>query len=134
MRAKLDRIVKSARDFPGEAMKVMYCWRCGRDVAMLDEDEFAVVDKLYYTAVRTIKERSRHWDAEKRTELLMQQYAPSLDAYRKLTGTDHVGNPSELLHHRISIYGPICENCGKPLRTPRASHCVACGKDRSTES
>jgi len=37
----------------------MYCWRCGLEVAMLDEDEFARVEALYARAVKEIKEQLR---------------------------------------------------------------------------
>jgi hypothetical protein len=101
---------------------------------MLDEAEFGIVSELYFTAVRTIKEKSRHWDPNCRAELHMRQYQPALDAYHNITGSDHEGHPSLLMHHRISIYGPICSACGKPLRTPSASYCAACGADPSTQN
>jgi len=101
---------------------------------MLDEAEFATVSELYSAAVRTIKEHSRHWDASCRAELHMRQYRSVLDAYHSITGSEHNGHPWLLMHHRISIYGPICSTCSKPLRTPKASYCAACGADRSTQS
>jgi len=47
----------------------------------------------------------------------------------KLTGVPDVA-PEALWHHRISLYGPPCEACGKPLRTPQAKLCAACGHPR----
>src|SRR5262245_26232164 len=49
-----------------------------------------------------------------------------LDTYRELTGVDE-RNPNAVLHHVLSIYGPPCATYGKPLRTPRAKFCAACG-------
>lgn len=50
----------------------------------------------------------------------------SLEAYERLTGFRET-NPQALYHHRISLYGPPCSNCLKPLRTPQARTCAACG-------
>jgi hypothetical protein len=53
-------------------------------------------------------------------------YGPCLDAYERLTGFRET-NPNAVMHHRLTTYGPPCRTCGKPLRTPRASKCMACG-------
>ena len=39
-------------------------------------------------------------------------------------------SPNPIWHHVIGHHGPPCENCGKLLRTKRASYCVACGAIR----
>lgn len=89
-------------------MKTMFCWRCQMDMLMLDEQEFARVRRLYIR---------KPW--------------PSgiLEEYRQITGMEET-NPNAIMHHRIAQYGPPCTQCGKPLRTPEASFCAACGKVR----
>jgi hypothetical protein len=52
-----------------------------------------------------------------------------LEEYERLTGF-HETNPNAVWHHRVSLYGPACSACGKPLRTPRAAKCMACGAPR----
>jgi hypothetical protein len=54
------------------------------------------------------------------------RFAPMLAAYERLTGF-HETNPAAVWHHRVSLYGPPCHVCGKPLRTPQARICAACG-------
>ena len=53
----------------------------------------------------------------------------ALALYRDMTGFEET-NPDALWHHRVSIFGPPCSRCGKPLRTPRARHCAECGAYR----
>ena len=50
----------------------------------------------------------------------------ALDRYFAITGFRET-NPNALWHHVLSLYGPPCEACGKPLRTPAANWCAACG-------
>jgi hypothetical protein len=110
-------------------MKVMYCWRCKIDVPMLDEEEFAIVDDLYSQGMQAVKDyRAQH--GVSLDEVSVHDYLrPMREAYKQMTGMDE-SNENAILHHRISIYDSPCQVCGKPLRTPRASLCAACGAVR----
>jgi len=93
---------------------------------MLDELEFERVAELYAEAVRAVElYRRRHRATQETvpTELLLQ---PVRREYQSITG---VFEPDTgiIMHHRASLYGPPCELCGKPLRTPDAPSCAACG-------
>ena len=57
------------------------------------------------------------------------RFAPMLAAYERLTGFRET-NPMAIWHHRASLYGPPCHECGRPLRTPQARFCAACGTSR----
>lgn len=50
----------------------------------------------------------------------------ALERYQAITGLKET-NKAAIWHHRLDIYGPPCRVCRKPLRTPRASWCAACG-------
>lgn len=97
-------------------MKTLWCWRCKMDIPMLDEEEFAMAEKLYHAGFRKIGNRE-------------ERFQPLLDYFHQLTGYKET-NPYAIMHHRINQYGPPCENCGKPYRTPQASFCAACGHRR----
>jgi hypothetical protein len=49
-----------------------------------------------------------------------------LQRYFEVAGFQET-NANAIWHHQLSQYGPPCQNCGKPLRTPRAKICAACG-------
>ncbi len=42
----------------------------------------------------------------------------ALRLYERITGFKET-NPKALFHHQLSICGPPCLTCGKPLRTPQ---------------
>ena len=81
---------------------------------MLDEPEFEAIERLYGQAFGakggTIDER----------------FEPVRREYERLTGFVNC-HQNAVMHHRLSLYGPACGACGKPLRTPQARHCAACG-------
>lgn len=86
----------------------MYCWRCRMDIPMLSENEWSRIEAIL------------------RTE---SDPAKALRAYQEITGFQE-SNPNALWHHRINLYGPPCDACGKPLRTEHAKFCAACGASR----
>ncbi|RYG60746.1 hypothetical protein EON80_24465 [bacterium] len=97
-------------------MKTMFCWRCQMEIPMLDEAEYAVVYQLYRQGFHSQSGR------------LAERFRPLVEKYNELTGfgeTNHLAT----LHHRIAKYGSPCTQCGKPLRSPKASFCAACGAD-----
>lgn len=99
-------------------MQKLWCWRCKIEVTMLDENEYAIADELYGKMIRNVSASSRE---ERNKEIV--------DYYFNLTGEMDT-NPNSIIHHRIALYGPPCENCGKPYRTAKASFCAACGHKR----
>jgi hypothetical protein len=55
-----------------------------------------------------------------------QWHSRVLDRYERITGFKET-NINALYHHRLSLYGRSCLKCDKPLRTPQARYCAACG-------
>lgn len=90
------------------------------DVTMLNEEEYAIAYDLYGSMVQS---RGQEGSDEFRKKLI--------DYYFNLTG-EMDSNPNSIMHHRIALYGPPCEQCGKPYRTAKASFCAACGNKRSS--
>lgn len=88
------------------------------EMPMLDEEEFAQIAPLFS---KVSKARSGN---------LSERFRPVLDKYFELTGFMET-NQNAIWHHRISLYGPPCEKCGKPYRTSVASFCAACGNKRA---
>ena len=84
---------------------------------MLDEEEFAKAQALYGQSFC------------KSDIPINDRFQELRDYYSELTGF-YESNHNAIMHHQISIYGPPCEACGKPLRTPQAAFCAACGKVR----
>lgn len=89
----------------------IYCWRCKMEIPMLDESEWRQIVPLL----------AKSFDPE--------QERAALDLYENMTGFRET-NRNAIWHHRISDYGPPCVECGKPLRTPRANFCAACGANK----
>jgi hypothetical protein len=85
------------------------------DVPMLDENEYRLVTSKYGEK-----------GSGSKAEIAERFYSPVLREYERITGF-HETNPNAVRHHRLSLYGPPCSKCAKPLRTPRATFCAACG-------
>jgi hypothetical protein len=65
-----------------------------------------------------------------KTGSMDERFKEAMDHYNKLTGANET-NQNAIMHHRIELYGPDCERCGKPYRSPKASFCAACGHKRN---
>lgn len=103
------------------------------DIPMLDEMEFQRVEQLLREGMRASKEfRERHGLPLENLDIL-SRFKPALDEYNRITGFGET-NPNALWHHRIAMYGPPCQRCGKVLRGPSASKCLQCGWPRRLES
>jgi CheY-like chemotaxis protein len=85
-------------------MKMLWCWRCKMEMPMLDDEEF-----------EQVVSRSSAGDP----------FSGMLAEYERITGYGET-NPNAIYHHRLSLYGPPCHSCEKPLRTPQAKLCGAC--------
>ena len=114
-------------------MKMLYCWRCKMDVPMLDEEEFAIVAQLYTESLHATKAYRQTYSLSLENTPIHELFRPVRDAYARLTGWSET-NENAVMHHRISMYGSACEECGKPLRTPHASFCAACGHPRPRDT
>ena len=111
---------------------VTYCWRCRMDIPMLTDEEWESVSPHLANAVSQIKQyREQHQCslAEANAKGFGHR---ALEIYGQITGF-HETNANALFHHRRSIYGPLCHACGKPLRTPQARSCAACGAPRQSD-
>jgi hypothetical protein len=96
---------------------------------MLTEDEWAVVAPHLANGIDQIKRyREQHNCslAEAQAKGFGQR---SLALYEEFTGFRET-NANALWHHRLSMYGPPCHACGKPLRTPQARYCAMCSAER----
>src|SRR5690349_1095813 len=96
------------RSDPGQdvVVRMLWCWRCRAEVPMLEELEWADVEAAL--------ERGPDDTS------LGQRLQRVQDVYAEYTGV-HDENPNAIMHHRASHYGPPCNSCGRPLRTPVAS-------------
>ena len=104
----------------------LHCWRCRAFVPMLTEPEGVLMAPVLQGVTESIRRYRAVHELGLPAALLPELDQPALDLYRALTGA--TGIPAEAIrHHRLSLRGPPCRACGKPLRTPRASFCAACG-------
>lgn len=95
---------------------------------MLSEQEWALMEPALMHRIEDIQ-RHRAATGDGLEAALAARRSDALELYRRLTGF-HETNIDAIWHHRVSLYGPPCTNCGKPLRTPQAGYCPACGARR----
>lgn len=106
-------------------MKMLWCWRCKTEMPMLDEDEYAQIRERYSEGILATKEFRENYAVPLKDAKLEERMQPVLDCYELFTGYKE-SNANAVMHHRLALYGPPCDQCGKPLRTPKAKLCAAC--------
>lgn len=96
---------------------------------MLEPEEALLVYRAQQGGMAVVEE-----EAQRRGQPLIpmqltgvkKRFQPLLEMYRLLTGFEET-NPNAVFHHEVAQYGPPCPQCRKPLRTPQARFCAACG-------
>ena len=92
---------------------------------MLNDEEEAEIRVLVSECVKAVKEFREKWAIPLNSASVDERFAPVRLRYQELTGMEEL--PQEcIMHHYLSLYGPPCARCGKPLRTPKAKLCGAC--------
>lgn len=93
---------------------------------MLTESEWAQLEPALIRAISDVQVYREAHGVSLKEALEHGHGASALKLYNEITGFGET-NVNAIWHHRASSYGPSCSNCGKPLRTPQASFCAACG-------
>lgn len=92
---------------------------------MLDEQEFAEIATLHGLGIQSVQQFRVETGAALKDVPLAERFNAMLRQYEDITGFRET-NPSAVWHHRLSLYGPPCSHCGRPLRTPMANLCGSC--------
>jgi hypothetical protein len=108
----------------------LYCWRCEMVLPMLDEEEWARLEPLLVASIESIQRYRRQHGVSLDDVPIPKMYWSALSMFQKITGVAEI-KPQALWHHRRSNLGADCIHCGKPLRTPQANLCAACGEPRA---
>jgi hypothetical protein len=103
-----------------------YCWRCGKSVPMLREEEWEEVLPLLRSKQVQVKRYREKHGASLPEALLAVRSIEAQEMVQKLTGY-YEPNADAIWHHRMAGYGPACCVCGHLLRTKRARYCANCG-------
>ena len=104
-----------------------HCWRCQKHVPMLDELEWELIHPLLTAYLRAIQAYRELHGTTLDEALKTVRTDAACAKSRELTGFAET-NVNAIHHHRRSLYGPKCTQCGELLRTPRSRRCVGCGQ------
>lgn len=111
-------------------MRWLWCWRCKTEMPMLDDEEFTEIASLHRLGLKSVKEYRTKTGAPLEHVPLAEHFDAMLTRYEEMTGYKET-NPNAVWHHRLSLYGPPCNRCGKPLRSPNARLCGSCMAPRT---
>ena len=97
-------------------MEVHYCWRCEADLPFLNENEYSYIEP-YLSIPLPIKKI----EGKEALSIIPMGLFEHMTGYR-------LNDWGDINHHRRSLHGPECSNCGHLLRTPQARFCANCSK------
>jgi hypothetical protein len=125
-------------------MKITWCWRCQVEYPMLEDHEWAVLMDAHAkfgqsnrdAALDVIKRYAAENGFRTPVEPTEEHAKVAVFLWHLIAGFELFtgvleDSPNPIWHHYTSHYGPPCSNCGKPLRTKRASYCAACGQSKA---
>jgi len=93
---------------------------------MLNEDEYAEASRLYSQCMTAAKALRQHSGLSMEGASIDDHFRPLREWYEVLTGYPDC-HQNAIMHHRLRLLGEPCRGCGRPLRSPRAKMCAACG-------
>ncbi len=111
-------------------MRWLWCWGCTVEMPMLDEQEFAEIASLHRLGMKSVKSAEGFVPLAEGFVPFAERFEAMLKRYEAITGYKET-NPNAVWHHRLSLYGPPCNRCGKPLRSPQAKLCGGCMAPRT---
>jgi len=113
-----------------------WCWRCNQEVALLNATQISEMPEVISEAKRIRKAEG--------TDLQQAMNAAGkarIKHYEETTGCklnfgdEEVGALAlHLVSHQTRNYGIPCTNCGKLLRSSKASYCADCGFEESAQT
>ena len=108
-------------------MKIRFCWRTNKPEMMLSEDEWQQIRSLSEgTQANTMALQNEGLSKHQAAIILHKKM---VDAYNKLTNGNLPYEDWHLIQYfQLNQYGPDCNKCGFPLRSPRAKLCANCGE------
>ena len=112
-------------------MKTYYCWKCDCDAPFLDDDEWKVFSPHANSTVQAIK-NYREENGIGLAEAKAAVEDTTVQEFFKFTGFQ-LPDCHAVYHHRLSIWGPECSECGQLIRTDRATFCANCGRPTGVE-
>ena len=98
---------------------------------MLDELEYSQFYEVYKNCILDVKRYRKNKKVSLTQTPLNKLYNPAISEFERITGEKMDCSFDHLLKHRISLYGKLCNKCGKPLRTNKAKFCANCGEKKS---
>ena len=116
----------------------LWCWRCRKDVIMLEPHEWGVIQEARRagrTYLEVLEREAARVPGRSFTHLAAnaspedKRLAYLVLAYELFAGErEFSGRIKE--HHQSTLHGPPCAACGRPLRTTQARQCASCGATR----